>query len=297
MTTRFMLALFSSPSWPEQKSPEVPSELPPQPQSNTMAVTFVNHATFVIQNSDLVILTDPVWAERVSPFSWAGPKRAVPPGIDFEKLRKVDVVIISHNHYDHMDIESLKRLKEKFDPLFVIPLGDSKHLQKEGISKFKELDWWEEAQIPGATITLTPAQHFSSRSLFDRNKSLWGSYWVEFKNHKVYFGGDTGYSAWFKEIHKRFGSPDLALLPIGAYEPRWFMKPVHMNPEEAVLAHIDLNSKQSIGMHFGTFKLTTEAIDQPAKDLAQSLRDKAIDPKTFLVPTEGFSFYLSDKSK
>ncbi len=287
-TMRVMFAMAQSESWIEKPPVEVQAVLPEQPKSDEVTVTFVNHATFILQSRDHVILTDPVWSNRASPFSWVGPARYVNPGIKLSSLRKVDVVILSHNHYDHMDLDTLVELKNKFDPVFLVPLNDKKHLEAVGITKVHELDWWQEAPLKsGPKITFTPSQHFSARGLFDRNHSLWGSYMVELGKKRIYFGGDTGYSPHFKRIRERLGEPDVALLPIGAYEPYWFMKPIHMNPDDAVLAHLDLGSKKSIGMHFGTFKLTTEAIDQPEKDLKLCLQARGVEAKSFVVPVEG----------
>lgn len=291
---RLFYAMMTSPAWVKPQSEKPKYSLPQSPKDKSIAITFVNHATFAIQSSDTVILTDPVWSKRVSPFTWIGPKRFGPPGIGLDELQRVDAVLISHNHYDHMDIETLLKIRDKFNPVFVVALGDKKHLEKAGIHEnVRELDWWQSISVGNTHIMFTPCQHFSSRSLWDRNETLWGSYWITMKGKALYFAGDTGYSPWFKEIHKRLGSPDVALLPIGAYEPYWFMKIVHMNPTDAVEAHLDLHSRQSIGMHFGTFKLTTEPIDEPAKHLERALFKKAIDPKNFLVPQEGSTYFLN----
>ena len=292
-TARVMYTLATSDGWVDPPKDAKEHALPEQPKDNRIEVTFVNHASFIIQSSDFVILTDPVWSKRASPFNFAGPTRYREPGIKFDSLRRVDIVLVSHNHYDHMEIATLSKLKKKFDPYFVVAVGDKRHLEDAGITKVQELDWWEEAKLPaGISVTFTPAQHFSSRGLFDRNKSLWGSFMLKTHGKQVYFGGDTGYASHFKQVEAKFGAPDLALLPIGAYEPYWFMGPIHMNPSDAVKAHTDIKSKRSIGMHFGTFKLTTEPIDQPAKDLAASLSEKGIAAEQFTVPVEGSTFTL-----
>ncbi len=244
--------------WPDSrelnKRPKLEIKLNPE----EINLTFVNHSTFLIQFDGLNVLTDPVWSKRVSPVSWAGPQRVHHPGIKFDQLPKIDIVIVSHNHYDHMDLNTLERLERKFSPVFVVPLGDKLKLSKLGIEKVFELDWWENIKFNEFEIVFTPAKHWSKRSLFDRNDSLWGSFIISKENKSVYFAGDTGYSKHFKEIASRFKNISLSLLPIGAYAPRWFMQSMHMDPEEAVWAHKDLNSKQSIGMHFGTFQLTNE---------------------------------------
>lgn len=261
----------SSSDWPKKIEPPYPLATPVA-SSDKLIVTFVNHASFLIQLDGQNILTDPVWSKRASPFSFAGPSRVHPPGIEFDKLPKIDLVLISHNHYDHMDSETIKMLEDKFSPTFVVPLANIEKMKSFGAKKIVELDWWETFNLnPDLKITLAPAKHWSSRTLNDKCEALWGSFMIDSKVEKIYFGGDTGYGPHFTEIHKRLGTPTLSILPIGGYEPRWFMKSMHMNPEEAVLAHIDLESKLSVGMHFGTFQLTDEAIDSPEKDLSMAL--------------------------
>ena len=256
-------------------------------------VTFINHATFLLQLPGMNILTDPVFSERVSPFTFAGPKRVRLPGIDLENLPKIDVVIISHNHYDHMDLASLKKIDGKYHPLFLVPLGNEAFLKGEGLQNVHEMNWWDEYEVrKGGYIAFTPAEHWSARGLFDKNKSLWGGFVIKSDQTKIFFAGDTGYGEHFKEIKTRIGTPDLSLLPIGAYEPRWFMKYHHMNPEDAVMAHNDLGTLQSIGMHFGTFQLTDEGINDPVKKL-ESAREKAqIPADKFKVLDLGDSYLL-----
>jgi len=252
-------------------------------------INFINHSTFLIQIEKVNILTDPVFSERVSPVSFAGPKRVHPPGIDIEKLPKIDVVLISHNHYDHLDLNSLKKLEEQHSPVFFCPLGDKELLISSGLKKVIELDWWEVAQFNNIDIFFVPAQHWSGRGLFDRFKSLWGGYIIKSNKKNIYFAGDTGYSQHFKDIQNKFETINLALLPIGAYSPRWFMQGSHMDPEEAVWAHIDLNSKQSLGMHFGTFQLTDEPINEPSEKLLFNLRHQKINKKEFFTLKPGES--------
>jgi len=257
--------------WPEWIDNEFEPSLPISLEDHEVAITFINHATLLIQINGLNILTDPVWSERVSPVSWIGPKRVRAPGLDFDRLPKIDLVIISHNHYDHMDLATLKKISQKHGATILVPIGDRKLLQDEGIKNVKSLDWWSTEYFKEKfKVTFTPAQHFSSRGLFDKNESLWGGYIIRFNDYKIFFAGDTGYSQHFKDIHKRFGPMDISFLPIGAYAPRWFMKTVHMNPAEAVKAHQDLKSKYSIGMHFGTFQLTDEAIYKPVEELQRA---------------------------
>lgn len=270
--------------WPENvKNKDYPA--PVLPEGKKVNLTFINHATFLIQLQGLTVITDPVFSERVSPVTFAGPKRARLPGVTLENLPAIDVVIVSHNHYDHMDLSSLKAIDAKFHPLFIVPLKNREFLIKNGIQNVVELDWWQEHKVKAATFTLTPCLHWSSRSLWDKYETLWGSFMVTMEGFKLYFAGDTGYAEHFRDIKVRLGAPDVALLPIGAYEPRWFMKKHHMNPAEAVEAHKDLEAVHSFGMHFGTFQLTDEGIDDPVIDLKKALGDV----KNFEVLDQGES--------
>jgi L-ascorbate metabolism protein UlaG (beta-lactamase superfamily) len=248
----------------------------------------VNHATLLIQTQDINILTDPIWSKRASPLSFIGPGRARLPGVKFDDLPYIDLVVISHNHYDHLDRKTLKRLHERFAPKVLVAVGDKKLVQSTGMTDVQELDWWESVEIrPGITVTFTPTQHFSARGLFDRQKSLWGSYMIQNQGRRIYFGGDAAYSTHYAEIRKRLGAPDIALLPIGAYKPRFFMKPLHMDPAEAVEAHVDLRSTQSIAMHFGTFQMSSEGIEQPLTDLRAALLKKGVSEERFVALHEG----------
>jgi L-ascorbate metabolism protein UlaG (beta-lactamase superfamily) len=253
-----------------------------------ISITFVNHATFLLQTSNLNILTDPVWSSRVSPVSWFGPKRVRKPGVEIEDLPKIDVVLISHNHYDHLDIETLEKLHERFSPKFLVPVGDKDLIESLGITDVLELDWWEGVQINSNTcITFTPTQHSSARGLFDKDESLWGSYFIEQGERSIYFGGDGGYSSHFDAIREHLGSPEFALLGIGAYAPRSFMKAIHMDPAEAVTAHKDLGATLSIGMHYGTFQLASEGFDQPVEDLKKALEKDGVSEACFITLLEG----------
>ncbi len=266
----------------------VDPRFPPPPQSvdeNQAAITFVNHATFLIRLSATVLLSDPIFSERCSPVSWAGPKRARKPGLALADIPRPDVVLLSHNHYDHMDLPSLRALQRRYAPPVVTTLGNAAPLEKLGIAA-TELDWWQSTTVAGLRITATPARHFSARTPFDRNRTLWGGFMVETADGRILFAGDSGAGPHWREIRDRLGAPHIALLPIGAYEPRWFMAPVHMNPEEAVQAHLDLGAGTSIGMHFGTFQLTDEAIDAPLHALAAAR--KAAGVTTAAFDTLGF---------
>lgn len=264
-------------------------ELPVVTAAQT-SVTWVNHSTFLIRAQGLNILTDPVWSKRTSPFSFVGPKRVQAPGLAWDKLPKIDVVTVSHNHYDHLDLETLLELEKRDRPLFLVALGDGGWLKKKGLSNVVEKDWWQTTDVGPATFTFLPAQHWSARWTWDRNESLWGAWGVEVNGLKIYHAGDTGLGPHFAQTQERWGSPNIALLPIGAYEPRWFMKPMHMNPTDAVEAMERLGAKQAIGMHFGTFQLTDEAREQPVKDLAEALAKKNIPAAKFPAPQFGESF-------
>ncbi|EQC48872.1 beta-lactamase family protein [Bacteriovorax sp. BSW11_IV] len=273
----------SYPDWPKT----FPAVTKTIPQSHHDAkVTFINHATVLIQLDKMNILTDPVWSKRASPFSFTGPKRVIEAGVDFDKLPRIDVVLISHDHYDHLDEMSIKMLEQRDRPLFLVGLGNELLLKDLGVSNVVSLDWWQEYKMAEVTFTFTPAQHWSGRGLFDRNTTLWGSFWIK-GSKSVYFGGDTGLGPHFKMIHDKLGAPDLALLPIGAYEPRSFMKHQHMNPTEAVNAHMTLESKKSVGIHFGTFRLTKEDYFDPEKHLKAALKEQAIDESLFIAPKQG----------
>lgn len=272
--------------WPEQvKNKNFP--LRPLTPTEKINATWINHATFLLQLPGVNVLTDPVFSERTSPYSFMGPKRVREPGIPFDVLPPIDVVVISHNHYDHMDIEALKMIDDKFHPLFLVPLGDEKHLLEAKIQNVKALDWWEEVRVKDVRLIFAPSQHWSARQLWDKNECLWGSWMIDNGAQKVYFAGDTGYGKHFLDIKSRLGSPDLALLPIGAYKPRWFMQYYHLNPEEAVKAHLDLGADRSVAMHFGTFQLTDEGIDEPVNDLREALTKLQVSESKFLILDQG----------
>jgi L-ascorbate metabolism protein UlaG (beta-lactamase superfamily) len=274
-------------TWPDwlENPPPAP---PPSPTGEDVHITFVNHSTFLIQTPAGNLLTDPIWSERCSPVGFAGPRRVRAPGVDFEHLPRIDVVLVSHNHYDHLDVPTLRRLRATHDPTVVTLLGNAAALRRLGFQRVHELDWWEAQGMGGRwKVTATPAQHFSARGFHDRNRSLWGGFWIEVSGRKLYFAGDSGYCRWFAEIRQRLGVADVALLPIGAYEPRWFMKPAHMNPEEAVKAHLDLGAVRSAAMHFGTFQLTNEGIDEPTDGLRRELLGRGLPDEVFRVPRFG----------
>ncbi|MFI5347902.1 MAG: MBL fold metallo-hydrolase [Elusimicrobiota bacterium] len=277
--------------WPARADNPFSPELPRSLGAAALAVTGINHATDLIQFQGLNILTDPVFSERVSPVSWIGPRRVRPPGLAFDALPRIDVVLVSHNHYDHMDLPTLVRLHRRDRPRFIVPLGNARILS--GIEGVVELDWWQVAVVgDDSSVTLVPVQHWSGRSLFDRRRALWGGFFIRRGSASVFFAGDTGYGEHFAMIRDRLGPPDLSLLPIGAYEPRWFMKDQHINPDEAVRAHLDLGSRRSVGMHFGTFRLTDEGIDDPVTALAESRRVRSVPEEDFLALHNGLTVRL-----
>ena len=241
-------------------------------QSKNYAV-WIGHSTYLLNNGDLTIVTDPVFSKRASPFSWAGPKRLIAPAISLEELPDIDVITVSHNHYDHLDIASLKTLY-KLNPkaLFLVSKGDMDLLVRSGIKNVTEFLWWENIEVKNTMFTFTPNQHWSARGFRDRNKSLWGGWFMQSSNHTIYHAGDTGYSDDFKETRSRLGSPDFAMIPIGGYNPPWFMNYHHVNPSESIQIALDLGVSKSFGMHWGTFRLTDEDILEPAQLIDQELK-------------------------
>ncbi len=265
--------------WPARV--DQPSQRPPELDGAEAVVTFVGHATFLIQTASGNILTDPIYSQRAGPLNLMGPRRVRQPAVRFEDLPPVATVLLSHNHYDHCDLRTLRMLADRFQPDVVTPLGNASLVRSAGIRRVEELDWWQEARSSTLPITLTPAQHFSARNPLDRNRALWSGFMLVTGRRRIYFAGDTAYAPIFHDIRRRLGPIDLALLPIGAYEPRWFMQSIHMNPAEAVQAHLDLQASESIGMHFGTFQMTTEGIDEPLRALEKACRARHIPPSQF----------------
>jgi L-ascorbate metabolism protein UlaG (beta-lactamase superfamily) len=276
--------------WPARV--EVPPQRPPQLDGARAVVTFVGHATFLIQTPEGNILTDPMYSQRAGPLNLIGPRRVRQPAILLDDLPPISTVLLSHNHYDHCDLRTLGLLATRFDPLVVTPLGNGALARSAGLRRVEELDWWQDAKTSAVPISLTPAHHFSARGPLDKNRALWGGFVLAPGGARVYFAGDTAYAPFFRDVRQRIGPIDLALLPIGAYEPRWFMRIVHMNPEEAVQAHLDLEASQSVGMHFGTFPMTTEGIDEPLRALERARREKNVPPSRFRTLGFGESFRL-----
>jgi L-ascorbate metabolism protein UlaG (beta-lactamase superfamily) len=288
------VAPWPKPARPDAVTPQLPETLAP----GEMAATFVGHSTFLLQFAGgLNILTDPIWSERASPVSFAGPRRARPPGLAWEALPPIAAVLISHAHYDHLDLPTLRRLERRFQPLFLTGMGNAGLLRGQGFGRIEELDWWQSTTVSGAAgpaddtpalaVTFTPAQHWSARSFAGRNRALWGGFWLRQGNLRAFFAGDSGLGRHFGLIRERLGVPAVAFLSIGAYEPRWFMREQHMNPADAVQAHLALGAIASVAMHFGTIQLTDEGIDAPAVALAASLSAHGLTEADFRVPRFG----------
>ena len=275
-------------------SPNVPDLGYIQKNRGDFAVTWVGHATVLVQMGGLNILTDPQFSERAFPVQWAGPKRFQPPAVRIAELPHIDVVAISHNHYDHLDLGSVKALAAQpgGSPLFLVPLGNERLLADEGVTNVRALDWWDSVEVRGARVHLVPVQHWSRRTLTDANRCLWGGFVLEAnsrgKLRRVFFGGDTGYSsADFKAIGAKFGAIDLGLIPIGAYAPRWFMQAQHVDPDEAVKIHQDIRARRSLGIHWGTFQLTDEPLDQALVDLAAARQKHGLSSGEFFTVRHG----------
>lgn len=252
-------------------------------------ITWIGHATVLIQHRGVAVLTDPMFSDRASPVGFAGPKRYHPPALRIADLPDVDYVVISHNHYDHLDLRSVRELGSA--PLWLVPLGLRPWFLDAGIEddRIMELDWWDSRPLGEVTVTATPARHWSARSLWDRNETLWASWMVRIGDFSFWYSGDTGYDPLlFKEIGARFPAVDLALISIGAYEPRWFMKEMHVNPEEAVRIHEEIGARRSLAVQWGTFQLSAEPIDDPPEKLREALMNSGIPPDAFTaVPIGG----------
>ncbi|MFC7735940.1 MBL fold metallo-hydrolase [Roseomonas sp. GCM10028921] len=275
--------------WPRHV--EDPAEpLPAEPPPGHAAITLIGHATFLIRIAGgPSLLTDPVWSERCSPLPFLGPRRARLPGLRMESLPPLDAVLLSHNHYDHLDVPSLRRLGA---PRIITGLNNAPILARNGIAGAEELDWWGETKVGSATVTYLPAHHFSARGIRDRGRSLWGGFAIRTAVGSILFAGDTAHGGHLAEIGAELGPFSIGMIPIGAYEPRWFMRAVHMNPEEAVRARAETRTRTAIAMHFGTFKLTQEGIDEPARALAEARAGAGLAEGDFIVPRFGQTITL-----
>ncbi len=276
--------------WRDDSINTIPEE---RVAGDRIVATFINHASVLVQTQGINILTDPIWSDRASPFAFAGPHRYRKPGIAFEHLPPIDVVIISHNHYDHMDIPTLRRIVERWQPKIYVPLANQSYLTERGIAGVEDMDWWESRNISeSVAISAVAAQHFSSRGLSDRNKTLWGGYIVRTPRGHIYFAGDTGYGPFIGEIKKRFPNIVLGFIPIGAFRPEWFMGPVHVSPDEAIRIQTDLGIDTVIGIHFGTFRLADDQQDEPEQRVQRTLDTLSESAPDFRVPKNGEVFTL-----
>jgi L-ascorbate metabolism protein UlaG (beta-lactamase superfamily) len=258
-------------------------------RGDTVTVTWIGHATLLLQIGGRNLLIDPIFSDRASPVSFAGPKRRVPLPVRLDELPPIDAVLVSHNHYDHLDRETLRMLQAQpgGPPRFVVPLGIDRWLKGEGITRVDRLDWWDVLRVDGLEIHLTPAQHWSSRSPWDRNTTLWGGFVVRTPGFSFWYSGDTGYSADFRDIGARFGGFDLVAIPVGAYAPRWFMKDQHVDPMEAVQVFKDVGAREGVGVHWGTFELTDEPLDAPIAALREALDALGVARERFVLYRHG----------
>ena len=278
--------------WPEWIEDPVRPIPPKQVENGELRITHINQATILIQINGVNILTDPIWSERASVVSWAGPKRVRAPGVKMEDLPRIDYILISHDHYDHLDIATLKQLTKKHNPILFAGLGVKRLLESAGMNGVIEMDWWQEYDsLPNdLKIIFVPARHSSGRGLLNRNRTLWGGFVIQSPSGNVYFAGDTAYGEFLTSLKERFGGFRLALLPLGHYEPRWMMRTVHMSPDDAVKLHKFMNSKQSVGMHYGTFHgfggHNNERVDEHENDLQAAFKKYGVSESEF--PVLGF---------
>ncbi|MGE0931461.1 MBL fold metallo-hydrolase [Peijinzhouia sedimentorum] len=278
--------------WREDLSSITADPIEPRIFGDELKITFINHATVLVQTQGVNILFDPIWSARTSPISFLGPKRQKAVGVPFEDLPQIDVVIYSHNHYDHLDVQSILMLNRAFSPKFIAPLGIDLFIKKQGVANVIAMDWWDSTILDEIEIIATPAQHFSGRGFFDRDKTLWCSYVIKTAGGNIFFGGDTGYASIFKEIGERFDEMRLAMVPIGAYKPRWFMSPVHTDPAEGYQIYKDVNASYGIPIHFGTFPLADDGQFDPENELKEILAKENSQDGKFKLLRNGESWEI-----
>lgn len=284
---------------PKDVPPFAPGEVPPykpdvvkpdlelirHPDPNAIQVTWIGQSTFLVQFDGLNVLTDPLFSTYASPVPFAGPKRVVPPGLPFADLPPIDVVLVSHDHYDHLDKAAVRRLGNK--PRYFVPLGLARWFRGLGIDRVTELDWWRSAALGATVFQAVPALHWSGRSPFSRNTTLWAGWAIETPRGRIYFAGDTGYCRLFEDIGRRLGPFRFAFLPIGTYRPAWYFKPMHMDPSEAVRAFEDVRAAQAVGMHWGTIKTSREPLGEPPLFLRKAMVEAGLSPDRFVVQKFG----------
>jgi N-acyl-phosphatidylethanolamine-hydrolysing phospholipase D len=265
----------------------------PRADATDFTATWIGHSTILLQMGGLNVLTDPVFSERAFPVQWMGPRRVMDPALPLEALPPLDIVLLSHNHYDHLDKPAVKRVARAHpDAVWIVPLELGAYLRRWGVKEIIELDWWQQTEAHGLRVASTPARHFSARRLGDRNRTLWCGYAFEIAAGRAYFAGDTAYHPQFHEIAARCGAFDLVMMPIGAYDPRWFMHVVHADPEEAVQAYVDLTSGGDasplmLAIHWGTFRLTDEPMDEPPRRARAAWRQRGLDESRLWVAAFG----------
>ncbi len=274
--------------WTYRDNPEFNGVREERVHGQRMVVTFVNHSTVLVQTGGINLLTDPIWSKRCSPVSFIGPDRHHPPGIAFEDLPPIDAVVVSHNHYDHLDLPTLERLHRDHKPVIMVGLGNGQLLRDRGIDTVEEMDWWDRRELaPGVAVHMVPAQHWSARTRFDTNRTLWGGYVMEAPGGPLFFAGDTGGGPHFRMIRERFGPMRFSLLPVGAFLPRWFMKDNHLSPADALEVHRELESRESMAIHFGTFELGDDGQFHAVKLLRKLRAEQGMPAKEFWVPRVG----------
>lgn len=291
---KWALTRRQRPDAEEPAGPLRPFPVPPDSARSGIDFTWIGHSTFLIRSGSISILTDPIWSDRASPVQFAGPRRHIPPGLSFEKLPIIDAVFISHDHYDHLDDGTVRRLVRRFpEAHWMTPLGVGAFLRKRGARRVTELDWCESADVGGISAFCTPAKHFSGRYPWNRNSTLWSGWVIGLGNYRVFFAGDTAFHPGFADISRHFGPFDAAILPIGAYEPRWFMQAVHMSPEEAVAAYcematsLDASACAFIPSHWGTFRLTDELLAEPPERLREAWSKASLSPAHLRLMLQG----------